>query len=285
MCLIVHREKGRIPWETLEYNRYKNPDGFGIAFRSGGNLVVEKFLKSEAAGFLERLREVNSKRVEAVYHFRLATHGDLSIANCHPFEYEDPQEGRVLVFHNGIIDIKTSGGESDTAAFVRLVLARLPSRWWADNALRFLVEGSIGWSRMLVMTESETVRFPTKQWESEGAQHYSIYPHPPKAWTKPSSIPQSIVPYGGGFVRNKNGEIFTFKSETNIRYHFGHRVRLEGIAPFGEDGSGDECAEAFCETCVGSGEWFKIKGSTYFVMDHFTPDGVMYVQSGATGKE
>ncbi|MFN8630246.1 MAG: hypothetical protein U0838_07970 [Chloroflexota bacterium] len=65
--------------------------------------------------------------------------------------YADPAGFQVAVLHNGVIDIAHDRlRTSDTAAFVVQVLAELPSRWWEQPALRYLVSAAIGWSRLIV---------------------------------------------------------------------------------------------------------------------------------------
>ena len=153
MCIIIHREKGNVPNAILESNRHRNPDGFGIAWRENGSLKWQKFAPSEYGPFHQLLKNLDRDgTTEYVAHYRLATHGKPSQELSHPFEYEDEAEGTVLVFHNGIIPISTPKDESDTRYFVNRILKQLPSGWWHNPALVYLVEEAIGSSRLLVMT-------------------------------------------------------------------------------------------------------------------------------------
>lgn len=187
MCLIVHRalsDKGKganVPNAVLNHNRTKNPDGFGVAWRDTKGVHAAKWGPKEYNDFHKAVKTLDKNRdIEYVAHFRFATHGVACKALSHPFEYKDPGEGTVLVFHNGIIDIKTdrSKVESDTSVFVKEVISGLPSRWWANPSQRLLVEMAGGWSRLLIMTDRETVRMGSPKWINEGGIWYSTDPMP-----------------------------------------------------------------------------------------------------------
>jgi hypothetical protein len=94
----------------------------------------------------------------------------------------DPEVGRVLVFHNGVIDIRTKPQESDTEVFVRDVLAVLPSRWWEQPVLRYLVNAAIDWSKLVIMTAEETVNLHESRGEWDGGLWYSSS-HKPSTWS------------------------------------------------------------------------------------------------------
>lgn len=201
MCLIAHREvKGgrgsNIPNSVIEYNRTKNPDGFGIAWRNNGKIQYQKFAPSDVGAFEKLLKSIDRQtHIEYVAHWRLATTGKPCENLSHPFPYEDAKDGEVLVFHNGVIDIDVADKEreSDTLAFVRDVLARLEPRWWNKSHLRFLVEGSTGWSRLLLMTKKRTIRLNTDGWNLDNGIWYSQ-----RQWSnvpvKQPNVPMAVVP-------------------------------------------------------------------------------------------
>ena len=180
MCLIVHRLPGggNIPSDVIRQNLGFNGDGFGIAWRDNGKVEYQKFSPDDDEQFVRLLKQIDARRgVEYVAHFRKATHGACTQDLAHPFPYTDAKGDEILVFHNGVIDIKTHGKqESDTSAFVARVMSRLPHRWWKIGHLKFLVEQSIGWSRMLVMTADETIRLNEQDWKVMGGIWYSTDP-------------------------------------------------------------------------------------------------------------
>jgi hypothetical protein len=186
------RKGGNIPQLVIDTAMGRHPDGFGVAWREGGSLQVAKFGPQERIAFRTQLREIDKAGHEYVTHFRFATHGAKDTAHSHPYEYMDPDPtvGRVLVFHNGIVNIKTHGDESDTEVFVRDVLPSLPSRWWTVPALRYLVNGSIGWSRLVLMTADETISLHEKDGTWDGGLWYSSDHKPSSAsWASAASRP------------------------------------------------------------------------------------------------
>ena len=182
MCIIIHREQGsNVPNDVLSSNRTKNPDGFGISWRDDSGLHHRKFGPKDYEPFHELLKKIDrNPSIEYSAHYRFATEGAPCQELSHPFVYDDPdpEVGQVHIFHNGIISIRADRGESDTSQFVKAVLSKLPSRWWTSNALTFLVESSIGYSRLLVMTKDETVRLGGSAWKKQGGIWYSTDPKP-----------------------------------------------------------------------------------------------------------
>ena len=134
MCLIVHRTKfnTHITEEIITYNKWLNPDGFGLAWRDS-QLRYERFGPDDFSKFRELLVKIDDMSVEYVAHFRKATHGDACLDLSHPYPYKDKSGKFMLAFHNGILDIKTYEGESDTLAFVKRVLAKLEHGWWKNS--------------------------------------------------------------------------------------------------------------------------------------------------------
>lgn len=147
MCLAWLRSvksQDRLTEPELMAATIRNADGFGFVYADRGELVVRRYGPDELSRFRAEYARMEATGVPFLAHARFATHGAKVAGNAHPFVYRDPEGMEVAVVHNGMIDIKTAKGESDTANFVRLVLARLPARWWDDAALKYLVETSLG---------------------------------------------------------------------------------------------------------------------------------------------
>jgi hypothetical protein len=228
MCMIAFRPArpgkhgSNIPTQVIDLAMNRHPDGFGIAWREQGGLRVERFGPRERNAFGKAIRRIDRLDVEYVAHFRFATHGPKDREHAHPYEYADPIEGRVLVFHNGVIDLPTAVRESDTEVFVRDVLAHLPSRWWALSGLRYLVGEAIGWSRIVVMTARETVNLQERDGEWDGGLWYSsehrayrstgrahptiLGSYPPKALPAPE--PEACTNPALGRVYRVEGHVF-----------------------------------------------------------------------------
>jgi glutamine amidotransferase len=117
MCLIAYVPEGkRLPPENFLAAHERNPDGIGIMSVDG----VQKFLGRKAAKrakkYIDQLQDDN---VAYAIHFRYATHGDITLRNCHPFELPN---GNGWLMHNGVLrdytDLATRL-DSDTAIFAR----------------------------------------------------------------------------------------------------------------------------------------------------------------------
>ncbi len=78
-------------------------------------------------------------------HFRLATHGSIKRANCHPF-YD--RESDTWFMHNGILDITPKGDMTDSETAFREILApEIRSHGLCSDDLRYAVKHTIGTSR------------------------------------------------------------------------------------------------------------------------------------------
>lgn len=142
MCLIAYSPKGKmIDRSVLAYAYNQNPDGIGIMSAQG----IEKFMGHKALKRARRYLETFIVPDETPFaiHFRWATHGDVKMANTHP--YETPA-GTHWVMHNGVLSETTaesSADESDTAVYVRKFLDEAPS--FDDKQFWDQVGRHIGW--------------------------------------------------------------------------------------------------------------------------------------------
>jgi len=280
MCLIVHRpvKNGKsgshIPNDVIDYNKRINPDGFGIAWREDRVLRHAKFGPKDFEDFRSLLKRIDADgRLEYVAHFRRATHGPACYDLSHPFVYDDAKAGETLVFHNGIIDIDTEKTESDTSRFVKNILAKLETRWWAKSALRFLVEGAVGYSRLLIMTKDETVRLNEDDWRTEGGIWYSTYPGATSSSTYGMYGKSAYGSYQA--FKDKDANHWTddeddYEEEAVVVkgkwLHEGHYVSpLNEVA---ED-HGDKTGNLVCDTCKTLGEYYILDGKVYPDIKHY----------------
>lgn len=298
MCMIALRPtaKGRganIPTQVIDTAVQRHPDGFGVAWREAGQLYSKRFGPAEKKAFRKTLKRVDRRSdIEYVAHFRMATHGPSAQSHAHPFEYQDAHEGRVFVFHNGIIDIDTETSESDTEVFVRDVLAHLPSRWWADKAITFLVEQSIGWSRLVLMTATETVNLQEKDGTWDGGLWYSSNHKPTTTYlyhggklsacddddwgmalTAAERAARKTWPIGVKSpiaIPAKTGEDAYLPDRLVGRpYQYlngGHT--LTAVKDIDRSKDGDWPESVMCDTCYTFGDVYCIDGNTYIDMSH-----------------
>jgi hypothetical protein len=314
VCIIIHREPGagHLSDDIIRHHRRVNPDGFGIAWRGPNGVESIKFAPNDFERFHERLKSIDADAgVEYVAHFRTATHGKPCEDLSHPFTYEDAKDGKVVVFHNGIIPITPAEGDSDTGTFVRAVLAKLAPRWWAKSAYKFLVEEAIGYSRLLVMTNNETVRFGSTNhggWNKRDGLWFSTTALPYSSSTSqtyggstvkslssggttsdpkaPTRLPQSWkgwVKGADGIWRQKpegsNDEPGTSEDDDNYDEPLGwYQKGPDGVNHYiealteEEDDHGDMCGDCLCTVCDTVGEWYVIDGQTYVDIEHSEED-------------
>lgn len=121
MCLIIHQPSTLSLTDDLLVDIYdRNKDGLGIMYADSGRLHVHKSLPANAQQFIAAYREHADGR-EALIHARMQTHGDIDLANCHPYEVTSG----VALMHNGILSLGNSWDKtkSDTWHFVERVIA------------------------------------------------------------------------------------------------------------------------------------------------------------------
>lgn len=98
MCILIHHTKNTVFTDDQLADFYQhNPDGFGVMYGDGKIIHVHKTL-----GNLEEVKALyNSVAVgrECMIHFRMQTHGDIDINNCHPYKVNDD----IYMAHNGIL--------------------------------------------------------------------------------------------------------------------------------------------------------------------------------------
>lgn len=121
MCIAIYKPKGKeISKDTLKTCHEANPDGGGFMFNHENTLHVQKgFMRFN--DFWASYNKINSVKYDMLIHFRIKTHGAISKANCHPFLVSED----IGFIHNGIINIKTKGTESDTMAFNERILKNI----------------------------------------------------------------------------------------------------------------------------------------------------------------
>lgn len=169
MCIIAVQPVGTsIPDEYLDQMWKNNPDMAGYSFVKDGALVTKKFttLAEFKGAYLNDWWEYGADST-FLLHFRIKTHGAITLENCHPFQVH-PE----LVFaHNGIISIKIPDKfkeYSDTWYFNRSVLRQLPRNFLRNQAVMELIREYIGHSKLAFLDASGNYHIVNEQlgqWE------------------------------------------------------------------------------------------------------------------------
>jgi predicted glutamine amidotransferase len=97
--LIVCKPGATLPREHLLGSIENNPNGAGYAIHKGDSLFVERGLND-----LELVDSFLANRTQwpegpAMFHARIASAGDVTDANCHPFQVGEHND--IVLAHNG----------------------------------------------------------------------------------------------------------------------------------------------------------------------------------------
>jgi len=114
MCVIVHKPNNvSLPIESLEKCFITNNDLCGYMVNIGYGILIQRGLKN--IDDLIKQWESDTKHLknnETVFHFRIATHGDINVSNSHPFPVTNDirllESSTVIsnigLAHNGILN-------------------------------------------------------------------------------------------------------------------------------------------------------------------------------------
>ena len=150
MCVIAYIPKGAptLPTEIVRAMYRANPHGCGI-------VTPTDHYKGMSLSTLLRHLEKRDPSEPCLMHFRLATHGSVRRANCHPFH---DQASDTWFMHNGVLDIIPTGDKTDSETAFREILApEIQDHGLRSDDLRYAVRGIIGGSRFAFM-QGKTVR-------------------------------------------------------------------------------------------------------------------------------
>lgn len=142
MCVIIVKPAGvKMPSkEVLDAAYHANRDGCGFV----STFHHKKTLSY--ATFLRELAKVHQSEA-CIIHFRLATHGSVRTANCHPF-----RRGDVFFAHNGILPIQPMGDMTDSeTAFERYIYPAIAEYGYDDEMKDYVISNIIGCSKFAMM--------------------------------------------------------------------------------------------------------------------------------------
>lgn len=152
MCIIIAKPQGVAlpPAQTIYNCALHNPHGFGFA------TVAGVYKTMDFRTFYKRLQEVADVDTAMILHFRIATHGSLKRANCHPFW--DKETG-VAFAHNGILNIEPYKDMTDSETAFRGLYVPIIREYGLDSdELRYEVHETIGFSRFAFLGPDSEIR-------------------------------------------------------------------------------------------------------------------------------
>lgn len=142
MCCIIYKEKGvQIPsLDILNKIKRVNHNGYGF-------VSTNHFYKGlDYRTFLRHLSEVGNDE-NCIIHFRLATHGSICRANCHPFK-----ENGVYFAHNGVLNVCPIADMTDSEiAFRTKIYPAIERYGYGSKEVDCVIRSIIGYSKFAMM--------------------------------------------------------------------------------------------------------------------------------------
>jgi hypothetical protein len=149
MCIAIFKPANNtISKEILEECFKSNSDGAGFMVSVNKKLIIKKgfFTFNE---FWEAWKPYENEI--AAIHFRIRTHGEINLVNCHPFAINTG----LGFIHNGVIMGFGLKETSDTHHFNEDILKPLVSKYGnnilTNTSIKYLIESKIGYSKFVVL--------------------------------------------------------------------------------------------------------------------------------------
>jgi predicted glutamine amidotransferase len=150
MCIAILNRVNTLSYKTFKQCWNSNPDGAGLTFFDGKNIQIIKEMKS-VKNFYTQYKEIRTKypTIDIAIHFRIATHGGVTLTNCHPFKVNK----QTAFIHNGIISKVNATKEfSDTFIFNETILKNLPPNFATNETILELLDSYIGYSKLVIIS-------------------------------------------------------------------------------------------------------------------------------------
>ena len=161
MCIIaIKPENTPIDWGILDTCEFANPDGGGYAYAEGGKVHIRKgFFTNKHLKHSLKQDGIDTTKTLIMFHYRIATHGKVAPATCHPFPItKDTAElceldvsSDMAIAHNGIIPAMPNDRLlSDTMQYIRLFIEPLGEKVLAPAIQALIAHGST--SKLALLT-------------------------------------------------------------------------------------------------------------------------------------
>lgn len=167
MCLIVVKNKPDAAFsiESFRASQTRNSDGTGIMYVEDGRVIVEKSMGNTPKDHLD-LYYKHMNKDQFILHHRMATQGEKTENNCHPFKVLSKDDGDpydLYFAHNGQISMNKFGSDydkklSDTHLFALQYLQPLIKQFpeIMDNAVfQYMLHDLIGGHNKLAFLRND----------------------------------------------------------------------------------------------------------------------------------
>lgn len=195
MCLLITKPEGVDFDEAFLRGVYDlNKDGIGVMYAKDNTLFTRKAVPKNFEDVIAFWKQNVGER-ECAIHFRMQTHGDIDLHNCHPYQVLSAEDGYPLwLMHNGVLH---TGNAKDTSksdtwhyiqTYLRPMLLRNPE-FFLNPAFAELVGEHIGTGNKFVLMDAygNTVTVNENQfvehngamlsntyaWDTTGTKHHS----------------------------------------------------------------------------------------------------------------
>lgn len=190
MCLLLTATSAKmrdtlLNTEGLIADIYaKNSDGLGAMYATTAGLKVVKTLPKNAEDVRKFIQKLPDDGRELALHFRWRTHGDINLAQCHPYVVST---GTALM-HNGILDTGNAAdpSKSDTWHFIEDYLKLMSVDALHDPKVTEMIGEFIGQNKFAIMSADGRLTVINKD---QGISHDAVWFSNTYAWTPSLLIP------------------------------------------------------------------------------------------------
>ena len=151
----------KLPTKEILRNCFtNNSDGAGFSFVQDNRIYISKGY-AKFKPFLREVRKYVKEDTSAILHFRIASVGEVSSTNCHPFVVIDDKREvektvnctkKPVFAHNGTLPISAKNGKSDTRQYAHIIGDPLiRNNIFRNKSLMHIMGESIGSGKMAFM--------------------------------------------------------------------------------------------------------------------------------------
>ena len=180
MCIIVLKpQKEIVGKKTLETCYENNNHSCGVVAYYNNFAIGFKDLKFDSLykQYINKINELkwDRRKILELWHFRIKSKGDLSIANAQPFFLTDDKGHFVGAFaHNGTMLHFGEGDISDSREVAEQIIPKLPPNWWEDESMKKVMLAILGNGRgVFIAPTGKYVIFNADKGEWDNGVWYS----------------------------------------------------------------------------------------------------------------